>query len=209
MPIGPAVRRLFGPYERRISEAYRRIYLDVDALVANLRGWVPHAANILEVGCGEGAVTERLVSAYPKATITGIDVTPRVGRLYGGPADRVRFIQCTAQELAATEAGRYDFVILADVLHHVPDPIRQESLESIRALMAPGASFVFKEWARNQTPIYWIGYLSGRWITGDRVRYMTRGEARERLARIFGDAALVAEAYIAPWRNNLATLVRP
>lgn len=209
MPIGPFVRGLFGSHERRISEAYRSIYLDVDALVASLKSWVPDAVNILEVGCGEGAVTERLVAAYPDATITGIDVTPRVGRLYAGPAERARFVECTVQQLAAAEPGRYDFIILADVLHHVPDGIRQELLDAIRELMAPGASFVFKEWARNRTPIYWIGYLSDRWITGDRIRYMTRDEARQRLARSFGGAALVAEAHIAPWRNNLATLVRP
>lgn len=209
MPIGPVVRRLFGPYERHVSEAYRRIYLDVDAFVAGLRAWVPDAVNILEVGCGEGAVTERLVAAYPQATITGIDITPRVGRLYQGPADRARFVQCTVQELAVTEAGTYDFIVLADVLHHVPEEYRQDLLDAVRRLMAPGARFVFKEWVRNRTPIYWIGYLSDRWITGDRIRYMTREEARGRIARSFGTTSMIAEKRIAPWRNNLATLVHP
>ena len=39
---------------------------------------------ILEVGCGEGAVSERLAALYPNAEITAIDITPNVGRLYAG-----------------------------------------------------------------------------------------------------------------------------
>jgi hypothetical protein len=52
--IGGAIRRLFGPYERQISEGYRSIYVDVDAYAASLRAWVPNPCRILEVGCGDG-----------------------------------------------------------------------------------------------------------------------------------------------------------
>jgi hypothetical protein len=38
---------------------------------------------------------------------------------------------------------------------------------------------------------------------------MTRNEMRERLALTFGEDALVGEARVAPWWNNIATLVRP
>lgn len=208
MPIGPAIRRLFGPHERRVSEAYRAIYFDVDAFIRRIRAWTPDARRILEVGCGEGAITQRLVAAYPGAAITGIDISPRVGRLYEGPAGAARFLETTVQELAAAEPGRYDLVVLADVLHHVPDAMRQPLLDAIRTLMAPGACLAFKEWERNGTPIYWLGYASDRWITGDRIQYMTRDEVRGRIAAAFGAEAMVDEARIAPWRNNIATLVR-
>lgn len=209
MPIGPVIRRLFGPYERQISNAYRAIYFDIDAYVDRLRQWKPSAQNILEVGCGEGAVTEKLRAAWPDAEITGIDLTARLGRLYAGRRDRVRFVQGSIQQIAAAEPGRYDLVVLCDVLHHVPQEFRQELLDAIRQTLAPGGSFVLKEWERNHTPIYWLGYLSDRWLTGDRISYMTREEARERLIASFGRAALVAEARISPWRNNIATLVQP
>jgi trans-aconitate methyltransferase len=38
--------------------------------------WCPHPKRILEVGCGEGSMTERLVVAFPGATLTPIDITP-------------------------------------------------------------------------------------------------------------------------------------
>jgi 2-polyprenyl-6-hydroxyphenyl methylase/3-demethylubiquinone-9 3-methyltransferase len=121
----------------------------------------------------------------------------------------VRFVRSTVQEIAEREPGAFDVVVLSDVMHHVPVDLRQGLLEGIRAAMRPGATFVFKDWERNFSPIHWMGYASDRWLTGDRIRYMTRSEMRERLARTFGAGAMVAEARVPPWWNNLALLVRP
>jgi 2-polyprenyl-6-hydroxyphenyl methylase/3-demethylubiquinone-9 3-methyltransferase len=200
---------MFGPYERQISEAYRSIYINIDAFVDLICQWKPKAKKILEVGCGEGAVSERLHAAYLDATVTAIDITPRIGRLYRGPRDRIQFIRCTAEELVATESEKYDLVVLSDVLHHVPIEFRQPLLEAIRNLLAPGGTFIFKDWQRNSTPIHWMCFASDRWLTGDRINYLTREEMREHLAASFGAAALIAEARVTPWWNNLATLVRP
>lgn len=209
MPIGPAVRRAFGPYEHRITEAYRSIYVDLDDYVRAVRDWVPQAREILEVGCGEGAVTERLVEAYPDARITAIDITPRVGRLYRGPADRVQFSQSPVQEVAARSPGRFDMVMIADVIHHVPSALRSEILDAIKAALAPGGSLIFKEWERTGTPIHWMCVASDRWLTGDDVSFLSRDEGRALLCRTFDESALVDERRVAPWRNNLMTLVRP
>lgn len=209
MSIGPFIRRMFGPYERQVGEVYRSLYIDIDAFVELMRRWNPNAARILEVGCGEGAVTERLNFAYPDAKITAIDITPRVGRLYNGSPESVRFIRCTVQEIAAAESGQYDLVVLSDVLHHVPVEFRQELLDAIRAALTPRGTFVFKDWERNYSLIHWLSYASDRWLTGDRISYMTRKEMRERLVHSFGNAALVAEARVRPRWNNLAILVRP
>jgi 2-polyprenyl-3-methyl-5-hydroxy-6-metoxy-1,4-benzoquinol methylase len=209
MALGPTIRKLFGRYERQISEQYRSIYLDVDAFVATVQRWATSSKRILEVGCGEGAVTERLAAAYPDAKITAIDITPRVGRLYAGPRSKVTFLQSPVQEIAATEPHQFDLVVLSDVMHHVPEALRQDILDAIRDTLAPGGVFVFKDWERKSTLIHWMCFASDRWLTGDHISYMTRDEMRERLARSFGRSALAAEARIAPWRHNLATLVRP
>lgn len=209
MAIGPLIRGMFGPYERRISEAYRSIYLDIDAFMDLVRRWKPKASRILEVGCGEGAVTDRLSTAYPEANITAIDITSRLGRLYRGSLDRVRFIRCAVQEIAATESRQYDLVVLSDVLHHVPVEHRQQLLDAVQKTLASDGSLIFKDWQRNRAPIHWLCYASDRWLTGDHISYMSRDEMRDRLACSFGEAALVAESRVGPWWNNLATLVCP
>jgi 2-polyprenyl-6-hydroxyphenyl methylase/3-demethylubiquinone-9 3-methyltransferase len=209
MSIGPFVRRLFGPYEHQVGEVYRALYIDIDTFVELMRRWSPTASRILEVGCGEGSVTERLSVAYPEADISAIDITPRLGRLYRGSLDRVEFIRCTAQEMAATQAGHFDLVVLSDVLHHVPVEQRQSLLDAVRKTLSADGTLIFKDWERNYSLIHWLSYASDRWLTGDRISYMSRAEMRALLERSFGETALIDEARVAPRWNNLATLVRP
>jgi 2-polyprenyl-3-methyl-5-hydroxy-6-metoxy-1,4-benzoquinol methylase len=154
-------------------------------------------------------VTERLSAKYSGASITAIDVSSRLGRLYRGPVHGVQFIRCTAQEIAVAQPGKYDLVVLADVFHHVPVELRQGLLEAIKTALAPGGAFVFKDWERTFSPMHWLVYALDRWLTGDRVKYMSRAEMRERLTHSFGVASLVAEATVPPWRNNIAALVTP
>jgi 2-polyprenyl-6-hydroxyphenyl methylase/3-demethylubiquinone-9 3-methyltransferase len=208
MPLGPAVRRLFGRHEHRIAELYRAIFIDIDAYARQIGDWVPGARRILEVGCGEGAVTERLARAYPDADIVAIDITPRVGRLFRGRRDRVTFAETTVQRVAAGQPGAFDLVILSDVLHHVPSAIRRELLAAVRATIAPGGSLIFKDWERTAAPIHWLCHAGDRWLTGDRVRYLRKPEAEAMLADAFGRPAVVAQAWVRPWRNNFAMLAR-
>lgn len=208
MAIGPAIRRLFGRHEHRLASLYRAIYTDIDAVVEQVLVWHPCAMRILEVGCGEGAVTELLRAAYPDAEITGIDLSPNVGRLYRGHRDKVWFKQWSVQQIAASYPGCYDLVVLSDVLHHVPIEHRSGLLDAIRATIAPSGQLIFKDWVRNYTPIYWLGYVSDRWISGDRISYMTVKEMDEILGKYFGTKNIVAHVRLRPWRTNIAILVR-
>jgi 2-polyprenyl-3-methyl-5-hydroxy-6-metoxy-1,4-benzoquinol methylase len=209
MSLGPFIRKMFGRYERQISEAYRSIYLDIDEFIDQVRRWCPDPRTVLEVGCGEGAVSERLYGAFPLADVTAIDVTSRIGRLYRGPSSGVRFIRCEAQQIAGSKPGSFDLVVLCDVLHHVPRSSRQALLCAIRRALAPGGALIFKDWQRGNAPIHWLCYASDRWLTGDKINFMSRDEMREHLASCFGAASLVAETRVSPRWNNVATLVRP
>ena len=85
MPIGPIIRQMLGPFERSASELYRSVFVNLNAFADQIKQWTS-ASNILELGCGEGAVAERLVDRFPNVNYTGIDITPRVGRfLYSLP----------------------------------------------------------------------------------------------------------------------------
>jgi ubiquinone/menaquinone biosynthesis C-methylase UbiE len=202
------VRAMFGPWERQIAEAYRSIYVDMDSFVAHVFNWAPRAEKILEVGCGEGAVTQRLSACYPEADITAIDVSSRVGRLYRGTRDRVRFFQVSVQNVPGVQPFPFDLIILCDVLHHVPVASRLDLLTGIRRLLAPEGTLIFKDWQKRRTPIHWLSYASDRWLTGDRISYMTREEMRDLLDQVFGENSYIAEARIGPWWNNIAMLIR-
>jgi 2-polyprenyl-3-methyl-5-hydroxy-6-metoxy-1,4-benzoquinol methylase len=209
MSLGATVRRSFGPYERHVTEAYRRIFIDLDAFVDQMQRWTGgDATRILEIGCGEGAVAERLLTRFPHAHITAIDIAPNVGRLFRGDASRVEFRQARVDEVVARQQGTFDLVILADVIHHVPRPLRAGILASARAAVAPGGRMVFKDWARHSTPIHLACELSDRYLTGDDVHYLTEGELRALARDTFGGDSIMAEAYIRPWKSNFAMLLR-
>lgn len=190
-----------------MANAYRATFIDLADWLAVIGQWAPEPARILEVGCGEGAVTERLRDRYPQAAITAIDLTPRLGRLFRGEAARVRFIQAPVEEIAASEPASFDLVILSDVLHHVPDHLRGSLLQGIALALAPQGIFAFKDWVLDRSLIHWVCEASDRYLTGDNVAYLTAPEMRELLARHFGPTALRQERRVRPWSNNLAVLV--
>jgi 2-polyprenyl-3-methyl-5-hydroxy-6-metoxy-1,4-benzoquinol methylase len=202
--IGRTIRRALGRYERPASELYRRIFVDLEDMSTVIRAWAK-PERMIEIGCGEGALAERLVRDFPTARYTGIDIIPHLGRMYSGATDRVEFRQITAEKMANDHAGAFDLVIINDVLHHVPVGLRLGILRASRTLLAPGGKLILKDWVRQRTPIHAAVYFADAVIGGDRgVLYMTENEQRRLIAESFGENAVLEERFVKPWRQNLA-----
>jgi 2-polyprenyl-3-methyl-5-hydroxy-6-metoxy-1,4-benzoquinol methylase len=182
MQPGPVIRRLFGPYEHTVAEAYRHIFVNLDDFARLIHTWVPQAQRILEVGCGEGAMTERIMRIYPAATIT-------------------------VEAVASRQPASFDLVILADVIHHVPADARRSLMCGIDQAMAPDGSFIFKDWVITKTPIHWLSGVSDRYLTGDEVSYLTMPIIERLLIDPFGPSTIRQTATVRPWHNNVAVLV--
>jgi 2-polyprenyl-3-methyl-5-hydroxy-6-metoxy-1,4-benzoquinol methylase len=206
--IGSRIRRLFGPYERSVAEAYRHIFVDLDEFARRMSTWIPQAQKILEVGCGEGAMTERLARTYPTALVTAIDITPNVGRLFRGRSSGVTFRQETVEALAAREPAAFDLIVLADVIHHVPAEGRHSLMRAIGQALAPNGSLVFKDWVVSSAPIHWLSLMSDRYLTGDDVAYPTMGDMDALLTGVFGPGKICRTNTVPPWRNNVMLLIR-
>jgi 2-polyprenyl-3-methyl-5-hydroxy-6-metoxy-1,4-benzoquinol methylase len=208
MAIGPIVRRLFGPFEAPVANAYRGLFVNLAEIARAVRAYT-NADSILEVGCGEGAMVEQLVRLFPDASITGIDISPRTGRLYRGDFSRVQFLQTSIESFAALRPAAFYVVLVCDVLHHVPPEHRRNFLMNARRTVRSGGLFVLKEWERRPNLVHLFGYLSDRWLTGDAVRYATADELRALVVDVFGRQAIEQELRFSPWQNNLAFFVRP
>ena len=204
MPLGPTIRAMFGRHERRIADLYRALFMDLDDFAGKIGGWAPGARRILEVGCGEGAVTEKLAAAFPDATILAIDITPRAGRLYRGRAEGVEFRTATVQDVARDNPGQFDLVVMSDVVHHIPLALRGEIVDSIAQAMTRDARFILKDWNRTTSPIHWLCHAGDRWLTGDRVIHIRPAEAKQLVTGRVPALRAVAEGGIRPWRNNYA-----
>lgn len=121
----------------------------------------------------------------------------------------MRFLRTTAEALGTTESARFQLVIIADVLHHVPCHDRLRFLSTVGPLMADGATLVLKDWVREWTPAYALGYLSDRFVTGDRIRHPGEEELRSLARSAFGSSAIRSEFRITPWHCNLALVISP
>lgn len=204
--IGRAVRRWAGPFEPALADAYRRFFFDVDDFAQRIAG-LGQPQLVVEIGCGEGALLSALASRLPGSRFIGVDVSPQVGRLFHGDASRVEFACCDASEVAASHRGAADLVLICDVMHHA-GPVAQQALwQAAARLVRPAEGrLILKEWIRQATPIYHLGWASDRFITGDRIHYQRREHWAEQ-ARAAG-WSVDAEWTLAPWATNHAWLLR-
>lgn len=100
------------PIERKLMEGF------FTALDASLPGIVP--SRILEVGVGEGEVTERIASRWPDASIVGLDLPdPELAAHWDGRGFAPLFGDIGRLPFRDSE---FDLVLAIEVLEHVPFP---------------------------------------------------------------------------------------
>jgi SAM-dependent methyltransferase len=205
--IGTAIRHRMGRWEIPAAELYRSCFINLDAFADQLsRLAMPQ--RILEVGCGDGALAQRLVGTYPEAEYLGIDVAASAGRLYRGEPSRAVFRTITSAQLRAENPQPFDMVIMVDVLHHIPPALRAGVLADVAALTAPAGCFVVKEWASDRPFFGKLGYWADHYVTGDKdVDFMTRDQLRALLAQKLPDFEVVASSTVRPWRENVLLLL--
>ena len=119
-----------------------------------------NGAQVLDVGCGGGILSESL--AESGASVTGIDMAENVlavARLHqqvSGLHD-IRYALSSAEDLAAAEPGHYDVVTCMEVLEHVPDPV--SLVAACARLTRPGGAVFFS--TLNRTPKAYLMAIVG------------------------------------------------
>lgn len=207
MSLGPRVRKLLGPLEPRVAALYRGVFFDVGALARAVAEWATPAL-VLEIGCGDGALTERLAARWPSARITGIDISASPGRLFQGDRTRVEFRRQTAQDCAASEPRTYDLVIVCDVLHHVPAGEHRAFMAAAAEALAPGGRLVVKDWDRRPPLGRALAWISDRLISGSQVRFLDAVSLKALVAGALGSTSVERELRLPPWPNNVAFFAR-
>jgi len=202
MSIGRTVRRLLGKHEQRVADLYRDSFLDTTALAEAVAGF-GQFPRVLEVGCGDGFVTTKLVEHMPSAHVVGIDVAATPGRHFTGDPARVEFRSCTVEAYAATDPEPFDLVLIVDVLHHVDDDTLPSLVTTAASLMRPGGHLIVKEWERNRTVGYGLGWFSDRVISGEQVRFFDRDGLVHEIERWAPALERVGDARVRPRHSNL------
>lgn len=151
-------------------------------------------ADVLDVGCGTGAVIELLHQKYPDARCTGLDLTP--GMIAVAQAKNLpscSFVVGDAEDLPFANVS-FDAVLCSNSFHHYPNPER--FLAGVQRVLRPGGRLILRDYTSNDVAV-WImnkvemplAHLFGH---GD-VRILKLGEFR-RLTEEAGLSVLKAEA---------------
>ena len=107
-------------------------------------------ANVLDVGCGGGLLSEGL--AGEGAQVTAIDLAPdllKIARLHGLESGaKVDYQQIAAEALAKQVPATFDAITCMEMLEHVPDPA--SILNACATLLKPGGRLFVS--TLNRTP---------------------------------------------------------
>ncbi|MDG4766226.1 class I SAM-dependent methyltransferase [Solwaraspora sp. WMMD406] len=208
MGIGTIIRHRLGRLEIPAAELYRACFIDLDHLGRRIAA-LGEPKRILEIGCGDGALAQRLTTVLPAADYLGIDPAPSAGRLYRGDPDRAEFRSQDTATLVTQDPDPFDLVLIVDVLHHIPAPRRPAVVRDAAALTAVDGQLLVKEWARDRPVIGRLAYWADRYVTGDRdVDFMTAAQLRALLADSLPEFALTDHSPIPPWRENVLVTAR-
>jgi ubiquinone/menaquinone biosynthesis C-methylase UbiE len=93
----------------------RRFRARIDNLIRTVA-----PASLLDVGCGEGIVTDELALLLPSARVTGIDV-PNAGLASEWSRRSAEYVAGTAYELPFDD-GEFDLVSAIEVFEHLERP---------------------------------------------------------------------------------------
>jgi 2-polyprenyl-3-methyl-5-hydroxy-6-metoxy-1,4-benzoquinol methylase len=103
-------------------EAVDRILADEINPLNRIASVIPEGATVLDVGAGNGLLASVLLRTHERITIDGIEPNPSAAEL-AKPSYRHLWTGYAQDFLGEIESGGYDFLVIADVMEHVPDPV--------------------------------------------------------------------------------------
>jgi len=106
---------------------------------------------VLDIGCGLGAIDELLVRGYGARRVTGIDIDPvllglmRDRIVRAGVADRVQSVLVKPGPLPFPDAS-FDVVFSKDSMVQIPD--KPAIFAEVLRVLRPGGRFIASDWLR-------------------------------------------------------------
>lgn len=108
--------------------------------------------DVLDVGCGTGAVLELLNGEYPNKRLVGLDLTPgMIGVARAKQLDNVRFVVGDAEALPFGSQS-FDAVLCSNSFHHYPHP--EKFFSGAARVLRPGGRLILRDYTSNDFVVW-------------------------------------------------------
>jgi len=117
-------------------------------------------SRFLDLGCGDGALTQLVVDAYPSAEVVMVDFSEPMLERAGERLRRMRvqgtLVRADLNDPAWTArlpGGRFDAVVSGLAIHHLPAQRKRELFAELFGLLEPGGVFVNMDYVLVEGPL--------------------------------------------------------
>lgn len=163
--------RLAPDYDTRWS-----FYVEATTSATIARLSPPPTGRVLDVGCGTGALLQKLARKFPQARLAGVDPAPEmlaVARRRVSPETELR--EGWAEDLPFAE-GAFDVIVSCSMFHYSRQPIA--ALVEMTRVLRPGGKLVITDWCGDYLACrvcdWWLGLVSPAHFTVYRERECLR-----------------------------------
>jgi 2-polyprenyl-3-methyl-5-hydroxy-6-metoxy-1,4-benzoquinol methylase len=143
--------KFYSKFARAFSETRSSAQTRLDRIVA----YIGNDVKLLDVGCGNGRLAERLEKEGRNVEYAGIDASPELIALATAHKSKLHRVAAeffvadltSAAWSAALPTDSFDVAVALAVLHHIPSfDLRVQVLRDLGARLKPGGTFVMTNW---------------------------------------------------------------
>ena len=108
---------------------------------------------ILDLGCGTGNLTQRILEQFPDAQIDALDLSEDIleeSRKRFANKSNMNYLQADFKSMNLPH-GNYDLVMSSIAIHHVEDPFKLKLYKEVYQSLKKGGIFIFADQTRGIT----------------------------------------------------------
>src|SRR5207244_3551210 len=106
---------------------------------------IPASGNMLDLGCGYGFMSYTLHFASPQRYITGIDYDEEKVTVANHCFSKDKNLNFIHADATSFEAGNYDAIIMADMLHYLESTQQKKVIEKCIKHLNPGGIILIRD----------------------------------------------------------------